>query len=117
MNITQKEAIRAIDAILEQLNKEIHRQWRKKKFLWWMFPMNQHLHEDVSLALKFRIDDYEALKKFIITRDPRQNTGWAITIWVDANRLRQGKDLVGTHYSILVKKVILPYLAFIFPSE
>ncbi|WP_028777891.1 hypothetical protein [Shimazuella kribbensis] len=116
MSIIREEAFRAIDEGINQLKKDIQRQG-SGNLLWRWFGGKKKHSEDTILALKARIHDFETLKKFIFTRNPSKNTGWVIELWFNANLLRQGKELVGTPYSKLVREAILPYLAFTFPSE
>jgi hypothetical protein len=98
MEISKAEALKAINADIAALKKDIANCSNKASIQ----------------ALKDRVRDYEALRAFIHTRDAaKKTTTWSQLAWVDANRLAQKKTFL-REYSQNMEEVVLPYLAFTF---
>lgn len=116
MSVTQTEVFRVIDKTTTQLEKDIRHYLRRQKFPWKLLNRHTRVHEDTLLALQSRIRDFEVLKQFITTRIPNF-TPYVQIMWVDANRLKHGKQLLGKNYSQQTKEVILPFLAFNFQKS
>lgn len=101
MKVGKDEALHAIDADIAALKQDIA-------------TCN---NEPSIQALNDRVKDYQALRKFICTRNEAdKTTSWSQLAWVDANRLARWKTML-RQYTKNMEQIVLPYLAFTFPEE